>query len=265
MVPAMSSYRECTESVEAEVAILEAAHRRALAAIPTGHGSLFVRRTARITAGVAGCFIALAAVIAMLRGTGGYARMLLAGWGVVPIAYGVAALAASRALRRALRQAIRRTGDPFRDHAALHAVDLPGLERELSDHDADASYAWPLVAITLLGPSTLQLLVGLALGASLSDLDEWLLITSVFSVHVYAYALVVAWRYPRTRKVWRVVKGATALSLLPGVLCGCISSFIVFLSAVTIVVIGYRPMAALMTREASPECLPAAPATRTLD
>jgi hypothetical protein len=246
----MSPFRNATELVEAEVAVLEAAHHRALASTPTCHRSLFVRRTARIAAGVAATVVAAVLVVAMMTTTAGYARLLLAGWGVVLIAYAVAAAAASLVLQRRLRRAMMRTGDPFRDHAALRVADLPGLERELAGRRIHASYAWPLVAITLLGPPTLHLLVGLGLGASYHKLDEWLRFTCRLSPHIFGYAIVVAWRYPRTRRVWRHVLCATVLSLFPGVLFLGISTLIVFFSAAIIALVGYLPMDALMAREA---------------
>jgi hypothetical protein len=196
---------------KSQVSVLEAEHRRALAAVPTGHRSLFVRRTSRIAAGVAGTGVAAAVVIAMLATTSGCARLLLAGWSVVPIAYAVATVAASRVLQRRLRQAIGRTGDPFRDHAALRVADVPGLERELAGRRIHASYAWPLACLWLCGRGRLALL--------------------------------------RTRQVLRPMAWATVLSLFPGVMCLCMSSTIVFVSAGAVALVGYRPMAALMARE----------------
>jgi len=245
----MSPFRTATEIVEAEVAVLEAEHRRVLASLPSGHRSLFVRRTARIAAGVAGTAVAAVMLIAVQATARGHARLLFAGWAAAAIAYAVAAAAASLVLRRRLRRAIVRTDDPFRDHAALRAADLPGLEHALAGRRSHASYAWPLVAITLLGPPTLLLLPGLAMGASSRELDEWLRFTCGVSPHIFGYAIVVAWRYPRTQRVWGHVLWATVLSLFPGVLFAGISTLIVFLTAAMIAIVGFLPMSALMVRE----------------
>ena len=247
----MSPFRNATAIVEAEAHALEAAHRRARAALATGHRSLFVRRTARIAAGIAGTAVAAAVFIAMIESTGGYTRLLLAGWSAVPIAYAIAAAVASRVRRRALDRATLRTGDPFRDSAALRLVDLPALARTLDGRRVHASYAWPLIAITLLGPGTLHTLIGLALGASTAQIDDWLCFTTIASIHVFGYALVVAWRYPRTLRVWKHVFWATVLSLFPGALLLALPSVVVQLTGVAIALVGYLPIAALIRREAA--------------
>jgi hypothetical protein len=243
----MSPYRDGTAGIEAEIAALEAQQHRLREALPTGRHSLFVRRTARIAAGITGA--AFGPVLVARASLGGLAPLLAVAWAAVVVAYAGAALAANQVLRRALARPLVCTGEPFRDLAALRAADLVAVERALDDRRAHASYAWPLVAITVLGPATLHVLVGLVLGATARELDEWLVVTSVFSAHVYAYALITAWRFPRVRKIGHPVTVATLLSLVPGIACACLSSLVVLATAGAIALVGYAPMAAIMRRE----------------
>lgn len=243
----MLPYRDGTAGIEAELAVLAAHQHRMLEALPTGRSSLYVRRTARIASGITGA--SFAPVLVMHAGVGGLARVLAVAWVAMVIAYAVATRVARRIRRRALTQPLRRTGEPFRDLAALRAADLPAIEEALAARRAHASYAWPLVAITVLGPATLHVLVGLALGASMRALDEWLVVTSVFSAHVYAYAVIAAWRFPRVRKLGHPVVMATLLSLVPGIACAGVSSLVVLATGGVLSLVAYRPMARLMRRE----------------
>ena len=249
--PIMGPFRDATESIEAEAAALAAQRRAELPGVPAGYDSLFVRRAGRIAFGVTGTLGAAVVAIALMYDIDFAPYLLVWSWAVALVAVPIAVLAASFVLRRHLRRAVARTGDPIRDVAALRALDLRALERALAARRAHASYAWPLVAITLLAPHTLQLLVASAWTheIDLENFHEWMQATSLFTVHVFFYGVYAAWTFPRQRSIGRPVWIATGLSAVPGILLLGIPPLIVFFTALAIAIGAYLPMRGLMERE----------------
>jgi hypothetical protein len=254
--PIMSTFRDATAAVTAEAEILAARHLDSLPTIPTGHRSVFVRRTARIAAGVVGTLVA-AAIVYLLAHRGAMkdaygaaaVRLLLWSWPAMAAAYVVAAVASGVVLRRRLRRHVARTADPFRDAAALRQLDLAAVERAMSSRFGPASYAWPLLAITLLAPHTLQLPFVVPERHPVEFAAMWMRVTGVLSIHIYLYGVLAAWTFPENGHVWQHIGWTIFLSLFPGVLTFGLASAIVLATATAVAVLGYWPMRALMRRE----------------
>jgi hypothetical protein len=251
----MSPFRDATPEIEREAAALEVQRLGELQAIPSGHRSIFVRRSARIGAGVIGCVGAALVAGAMFLDTGGYTLLMLWTWAAMIAAYLVTAVLASGYLARRLRRAATRRGEPYGDLAALKAVDLGAIERRLAAARGHASYALPLVAIALLAPHTLQLLAGLMMDPSmpLADYDEWMRWTSLLLIHVYGYAVIAAWRFPVSRRPGRLVLFSTGLSSVPWILY-VLPPLVVLVTAVLVVVIAFRPMGRVIDAEEAKLC-----------
>jgi hypothetical protein len=250
----MSMFRGATVAVEAET--LAARHLQSLSAIPTGHRSLFVRRRARIAAGVVGSLFAAAIVFFLAHrgamkdayGAAGV-HLLLWSWPAMAAAYILVAVASSVVLRRRLHRRVARTADTFRDAAAMRQLDLAAVERAMSSRFGAASYAWPLLAITLLAPHTLQLPFVVPERHAVEYAAMWMRGTGVLSIHIYLYGMCAAWTFPENGHVWHHIGWATFLSLFPGVLTFGLTSAIVLATATAVAALGYWPMRALMRHE----------------
>ena len=255
------TYRDATASVADEADLLRAERGAEIARLPPALVHLYGVRVARIAFGATGTTGALALGGTMLLGQRGFGGGLLVSWALAVAAYLVARVVAPIALRRQLARATRLTDDPFRDAAALRALDVHALAHRRVAAIRHASYAWPLVAATLLGPHTLHMAVAALLMAPLrmGEFDEWMQFTSALTPHVFAAGVYAAWRFPVTRTFGRHVLVATALSLLPGALLLGIPCLVVAVTAGALGLVAYRPMAAIIDREAvmEPDIQPA--------
>src|SRR5688572_10910564 len=200
------TYRDATASVADEADLLSAERSAEIDRLPPALVRLYGARVARIAFGATGTTGALALAGHMLLAERGFGGGLLVSWELAIAAYLVARVVAPIALRRQLARAARITGDPFRDAAALRALDVHALAHRRATSIRHASYAWPLVAATLLGPHTLHIAVGALLMCPfrMGSFDEWMQFTSALTPHVFAAGVYAAWRFPVTRQFGQI-------------------------------------------------------------
>jgi hypothetical protein len=246
----MHPFRDASAEVSVQVAQLHAVRQTELALTPTGLRSLFVRRSARLGAGITGAVAGAGIAAAMAFQTGGYTGMLIAACLVSAVVYVAVAVVASAELRTTLDRAITPIGEPFHDLAVLTAGNPLRIEHDLASRRGHASHAWPLIAAALLGPHALHLVVGQLMGPfSLDDFDSWMLGGAVYHVHVFAYAVIAAWRFPRVRHGGYDVLIAVALSAFPGFYMAFISSIFVAATAAVLALVALWPMGRIIDRE----------------
>jgi hypothetical protein len=246
-------FRDASFGVAAETADLRRARLSELHRMPSGLASIFVRRTARIAFGVAGTLGAAGLAACVALRTGSYTYLLLAAWALAVAAYfGTASLATVHHTKRLRRMAGGR-GEPFADAAALRALNPHMEARALDMRRGYASWGWPMVALSLLGPFTLQLIAALVWSRSmtLADFDGWMAWTAPLTTPVFLYAAVVAWQFPRTRTMYRHILIAGMIALVPGVFLLGIPSLIVMATALALVLVVWLPVGHMIDREAA--------------
>lgn len=254
----MTAYRDSTEIVDQRAHRLRLDRLAELEQTPTGLRSVYVRRSARIAFGVAGTAGALLTFGSLYLLDHGSTNLLLASWALAVAAYFGAAAIASLRLERALRRAVARSSDPFADALRLRDTSPRALERALSGGREHASFAWPLLAVTLLGPYTLQLAYFALDGAAWSEFDAWMKWTMLFVVHVHGYAAHAAWQYPRRRQACRSLAVAAGLAMVPGGIFLGLPSLITLITGAVLIVVFWLPLRRVMDRELSAMALAAA-------
>jgi hypothetical protein len=261
-------YRDATAEVAAEATALAAQRSAEIDALSDTVVTLYARRHARVAFGVTGAISAAAAVVGMLAQLDAVGWALVAGWIAALGAYGITRWLAQHRARRILDGWIASGGDPYRDAAALRALDVPAHARELVGRCGDASVVWPLVAAVLIGPHTLHLAIGALFNpdpTAMRFFDDWLRTSAAAMAPVFAYAVVAACRFPRTRAIGGPIGIAVLLSVAPVVMVVCaldgrcigvgifiaypVVAVVVAATAAVVTLLAHRPMRAIMARE----------------
>ena len=210
--------------------------------------TLYRHRCARIGFGYVGSMAAICALIAIAVADNGQMLILGSAW-VAAFAGGLIAYLGAHwdLARRAKNNPIAE--DPYslviqltnplardvRDDYLLNRIARLGLE----------SHRSPLLVGAMLLPLTLITSFFFASDGVWTDLDELAKIALVYTAHVHLYAIIAAWRFPKSRRAGRTIAIATALGVLPFI----ISAVFVGAISVAITLCFFLPISYWVDRE----------------
>jgi hypothetical protein len=211
--------------------------------------ALYQSRCARIGFGYVGSMAAICALIAIAFADTGQIQILASAWAAAFAGGLIAYLGAHLDLARRAKKSAISAKDPYslviqltnpiardvRDDYLLNRIERLGLE----------SHRYPLLVGAMLLPLTLIIGFFVVSEGIWADMGELATIALVYTAHVHLYAMIAAWRFPKSRRAGRTIAIATMLGVLPFI----ISAIFVGIIAATITLCFFIPLSYWVDRE----------------
>jgi hypothetical protein len=160
---------------------------RACGDIPLSVVRVFARRQARVWAGIVGVLGASALVVSFaLRGSRGLSEIVVASWIATLVTYFVGRGVSGAGLLFWVRRRYRPSGDPLVDLTRLEDGGPRAFVLKHTQWLEGPSLAYPLLAVSLLGPLSIHLLLAVGLvSATLGHFDGWIALSLVVVGHAH--------------------------------------------------------------------------------
>jgi hypothetical protein len=216
---------------------------RACGDIPLSVVRVFARRQARVWAGIVGVLGASALVVSFaLRGSRGLSEIVVASWIATLVTYFVGRGVSGAGLLFWVRRRYRPSGDPLVDLTRLEDGGPRAFVLKHTQWLEGPSLAYPLLAVSLLGPLSIHLLLAVGLvSATLGHFDGWIALSLVVVGHAHltlaAFAVLHARRLQHELDNGIPTVGASrgfvalawtaAAGALPGLLLVCVPPLLV--------------------------------------
>ncbi len=253
-------YRNATELIAEEAEALRETRREEVRALPAALRQLYLRRQGRIAFGLT---VSVGAVLmfASLLGCEGQTYMLISSWALGLAAAVIARAKARRTWGKALALPVA-THEPHQGLAALQAFEPRARALALVQPLEHASTAWPLIAVSLLGPLTLHLFVFLlmsggaimteawtTLHSTLMDFDGWIVLSAILVGIAHLVFVWASWDFLKLRRPWRSLMWATLTSAVPGAIFFAIPVVLTLVTGAVLVGIVFLPLGDTLDKE----------------